>query len=193
VLLTACDAQTEPAASAPSGGAIAVFAGGCFWCMEGPFDDVEGVLSTESGYTGGELANPSYEQVSEGTTGHLEAVRVVYDPKRVDYAKLLDVFWRNVDPLDAGGQFCDRGAQYRSAIFVAGAAERELAEASKRKVAERLGADVATQVREAGAFYAAEEYHQDYYRKNPVRYRFYRGRCGRDARLEKVWGAPTPH
>jgi peptide-methionine (S)-S-oxide reductase len=192
-LVSASAARSEPAAAPPSGQAVAVFAGGCFWCMEGPFDALEGVVSTQSGYTGGSVADPRYEEVSEGTTGHLEAVRVVYDPKRVDYAKLLDVFWRNVDPLDAGGQFCDRGSQYRSAIFVATPAEREQAEASKRKLAERFGAAVATEILGAGPFYAAEEYHQDYYRKNPVRYRFYRGSCGRDARLEKVWGAAPPH
>jgi peptide-methionine (S)-S-oxide reductase len=193
VILSAPAARSDPEAPPPPGEAVAVFAGGCFWCMEGPFDATPGVVSTTSGYTGGGLADPTYEQVSEGKTGHLEAVRVVYDPTRVDYAKLLDVFWRNVDPLDAGGQFCDRGPQYRSAIFVADAPRRQLAEASKQKLADRFGASIATEIRDAGPFYAAEEYHQDYYRKNPIRYRFYRSGCGRDARLEKVWGAAPPH
>jgi len=193
LLFAAPAARGAPLPPPPAGEAVAIFAGGCFWCMEGPFDAIDGVLSTTSGYTGGSVADPSYEQVSSGTTGHQESVRVVYDPRRVDYAKLLDVFWHNVDPLDAGGQFCDRGAQYRSTIFVAGAEQRKLAEASKAKVAAQLGKDVATDIRDAGPFYAAEDYHQDYYRKNPLRYRFYRSRCGRDARLEQVWGAAPAH
>ena len=161
--------------------------------MEGPFDALAGVISTTSGYTGGSVPDPTYEQVSEGTTGHVEAVRVVYDPKRVDYAKLLDVFWHNVDPFDAGGQFCDRGSQYASVIFVGDATERKVAEESKQGLAERFGKSIATDIRSAGPFYAAEVYHQDYYRKNPLRYRYYRSGCGRDARLEKVWGAAPEH
>ena len=192
-LLLTAPALAAPEAAPPPGQAVAVFAGGCFWCMEGPFDAVDGVLSTTSGYTGGSVADPSYEEVSSGTTGHMESIRVVYDPKRVGYAKLLDVFWHNVDPLDAGGQFCDRGTQYRSAIFVADAGERKLAEESKQKLAERFGKSIATEIRDAGPFYAAEEYHQDYYRKNPLRYRYYRSQCGRDARLEQVWGAAPAH
>ena len=170
--------------------ATATFAGGCFWCMEGPFDAVDGVLSTTSGYTGGHVEQPSYEAVSSGTTGHAEAVQVAYDPAKVSYEKLLDVFWHNVDPLDAGGQFCDRGSQYRSAIFVRDAEERRLAEASKESLEKsgRFHQPIATEITAASAFTPAEEYHQDYYRKNPVRYRFYRSSCGRDARLEERWG-----
>jgi peptide-methionine (S)-S-oxide reductase len=175
--------------------ATAVFAGGCFWCMEPPFDALPGVLSTTSGYTGGKLANPSYEQVSEGGTGHLEAVRVEYDPARVGYAQLLEVFWRNVDPLDAGGQFCDRGPQYASAIFVADAEQRRLAEASKQALeqSKRFSQPIATAILPASAFYPAEAYHQDYATRNPLRYRYYRGGCGRDARLKAVWGAADAH
>lgn len=193
VLLAAPAAHGAHEPAPPPGQAAAVFAGGCFWCMEGPFDALDGVLSTTSGYTGGSVPDPSYEQVSGDATGHLEAVRVVYDPARVDYAKLLDVFWRNVDPLDAGGQFCDRGSSYASAIFVADEAERRAAEESKQRLAARFGSAIATEVRTAGPFYAAEAYHQDYYRKNPLRYRYYRGGCGRDARLEKLWGAAPAH
>jgi peptide-methionine (S)-S-oxide reductase len=186
--------QGAPPAGAPAAGnATAVFAGGCFWCMEGPFDELPGVLSTTSGYTGGTVADPSYEQVSAGGTGHVEAVQVVYDPERVGYAQLLEVFWRNVDPLDGEGQFCDRGAPYRSAIFARDAEQRRLAEESKRAIAARLDAPLATPIRDAAPFYPAEEYHQDYYRKNPIRYRFYRSRCGRDARLEELWGSAPKH
>jgi len=167
--------------------AAAVFAGGCFWCTESDFDHIQGVIQTLSGYSGGHVANPTYEQVSAGGTGHIEAVRVVYDPRRVSYAALVERFFRTIDPLDAGGQFCDRGDQYRSAIFVANAGERRIAEAAKARVERRLGRRVATQILPRGSFYRAEEYHQDYYRKNPVRYRFYRWNCGRDARLEQVW------
>jgi peptide-methionine (S)-S-oxide reductase len=175
--------------------ASAVFAGGCFWCMEPPFDALDGVLSTTSGYTGGHLERPSYEQVSEGGTGHREAVRVEYDPARISYSKLLEVFWRNVDPLDGGGQFCDRGPQYASAIFAADAEQRRLAEASKRELAQsrRFAQPIATEILDAGPFYPAEDYHQDYARKNPLRYRFYRRGCGRDARLEAIWGAASAH
>jgi peptide-methionine (S)-S-oxide reductase len=153
------------------------------------------VISTTSGYTGGRVPDPSYEQVSEGGTGHLEAVRVEYDPARVSYQKLLDVFWRNVDPLDDGGQFCDRGSQYASAIFVAGAEQRRLAEASKRALEQsgKLKGSIATRILDATAFYPAEDYHQDYATKNPLRYRYYRYGCGRDARLEAVWGAAAAH
>lgn len=186
-------AMATPEAAPAPGQAAAVFAGGCFWCMEGPFDALDGVVSTTSGYTGGSIVDPSYEQVSAGTTGHVEAVRVVYDPKRVDYAKLVDVFWHNVDPFDAGGQFCDKGEHYRSAIFVGDAAEQQAADASKQKLAARFGKSIATEVRSAAPFYAAEEYHQDYYRKNPIRYGYYRGGCGRDARLEAIWGATPAH
>lgn len=190
---TACRAEDTTPREAPAGSASAIFAGGCFWCMEAPFDALDGVLSTTSGYTGGTVADPTYEQVSAGHTGHVEAVRVVYDPKRIDYEQLLAVFWRNVDPLDDSGQFCDRGTPYRSALFVDGADQRRSAEASKRAAGERLGQPLATQIRDAGPFYAAEPYHQDYYQKNPLRYRLYRSGCGRDARLETLWGEAAGH
>ena len=172
----------------PAGLQTATFAGGCFWCMVHPFEVIDGVISTISGYTGGSVANPTYEQVSAGGTGHKESVEVVFDPKKVSYQTLLDVYWRNIDPFDDKGQFCDKGNQYRSAIFVANDEQKALAEASKRKLEERFGRAIATDILPAGPFYRAEEYHQDYYKKNPLRYRFYRFSCGRDARLKQVWG-----
>jgi peptide-methionine (S)-S-oxide reductase len=184
----------EARAAAPEAGtAVATFAGGCFWCMEAPFDALEGVVSTTSGYTGGRVPEPSYEQVSAGGTGHIEAVQIVYRPEQVGYAELLEVFWRNVDPLDAGGQFCDRGEPYRSAVFVHDDEQRRLAESSKRALAERFDDPIVTPIRPAEAFYPAEAYHQDYYRKNPIRYRFYRNGCGRDRRLKALWGAGEGH
>ena len=182
---------TEPETTkAPEKVARATFAGGCFWCMEGPFDALEGVLDTKSGYTAGQVENPSYEQVTRGDTGHTEAVQVVYDPSRVSYEKLLEVFWRNIDPVDATGQFCDKGSQYRSGIYWHDAEQRRLAEKSRAELVEqdRFDRPIATEIVEAEAFYPAEEYHQDYYQKNPIRYRFYRSRCGRDRRLQEVWG-----
>ena len=176
------------AAPTPAKLAAAVFAGGCFWCTEADFDKIPGVVSTTSGYTGGKVANPTYEQVSAGTTGHIEAVRVVYDPARVNYQTLVARFFRTVDPFDGGGQFCDRGSQYRSAIFVANPSERRIAEATKARAAALLKRPVATQVLPAVPFYAAEGYHQDYYKKNSTKYKYYRWRCGREARLAKVWG-----
>lgn len=182
----------EPASPKTTGGktASAVFAGGCFWCMEKPFDVLPGVKATTSGYTGGSLPNPAYEQVASGNTQHIEAVRIDYDPSVVAYATLVEVFWRNVDPLDARGQFCDKGHQYTSAIFYGSAAEKETADASKRALEEsgRLPGPIATRIVPASEFYEAEDYHQDYYEKNPIRYRFYRHGCGRDARLEQLWG-----
>jgi peptide-methionine (S)-S-oxide reductase len=175
-------------APAQAAQAVAIFAGGCFWCMEPPYDKTGGVISTTSGYIGGSVANPTYKQVSGGGTGHLEAVRVVYDPNRVSYQKLLDVFWRNVDPFDGGGQFCDRGSQYRSAIFYTNSEQKAAALASKAEVQKRFGRNVATSVRRAGKFYPAEDYHQNYYRKNAYKYKYYRSRCGRDSRLSSVWG-----
>jgi peptide-methionine (S)-S-oxide reductase len=174
--------------SAPEKAATATFAGGCFWCVEADFDKVEGVISTTSGYTGGRAANPSYEEVSRGGTGHAEAVEIVYDPAKVSYEKLLDVFWHNIDPLAKDRQFCDHGDQYRSAIFYHGDEQRALAEASKAAVAKRFKQPIQTAILPAGPFYKAEEYHQDYYVKNPIRYKFYRFNCGRDARLEELWG-----
>jgi peptide-methionine (S)-S-oxide reductase len=172
----------------PAGLQTATFAGGCFWCMVHPFEVIDGVVSTISGYTGGSVANPTYEQVSAGGTGHKECVEVVFDPKKVSYQTLLDVYWRNIDPFDDKGQFCDKGNQYRSSIFVADDEQKALAEASKRKLEERFGRPIATEILPAGPFYRAEEYHQDYYKKNPLHYRFYRFSCGRDARLRQVWG-----
>ena len=174
--------------TARAGRAEAVFAGGCFWCTEADFDKIPGVIATTSGYTGGTLRNPTYEQVSAGGTGHIEAVRVTYDPARVSYATLAARFIRTVDPLDAGGSFCDRGHGYRSAFFVRDAAQRRIAETILARTAARLKARVATLVLPAATFYPAEGYHQDYYRKNPIRYRVYRLNCGRDARLRELWG-----
>jgi peptide-methionine (S)-S-oxide reductase len=166
----------------------AIFAGGCFWCVEADFDKVAGVISTTSGYTGGSKADPSYDEVVHGGTGHAEAVEIVYDPAKVTYQKLLDVFWHNIDPLVKDRQFCDRGNQYRTAIFYRDEEQRRAAEASKAKVEARFKQPVHTEITAAGPFYRAEDYHQDYYLKNPIRYQFYRFNCGRDARLEELWG-----
>ncbi|GFM35752.1 peptide-methionine (S)-S-oxide reductase MsrA [Desulfovibrio psychrotolerans] len=172
--------------------AVATFAGGCFWCLEPPFDVLDGVLETTSGYTGGHAENPTYQQVSAGITGHMEAVRVLYDPDKVEYATLLDIFWRNIDPLDPYGQFCDKGEQYRSAIFFHTEEQRALAESSIKKLNEsgKLTGPVVTELLPASRFWPAEEYHQDYPAKNPVRYKFYRYNCGRDRRLKELWGTP---
>jgi peptide-methionine (S)-S-oxide reductase len=174
----------------PAGLAEATFAGGCFWCMEPPFDALEGVVSTTSGYTGGHAPNPTYEQVSAGGTGHAEAVRILYDPKKIDYPKLLEVFWRNVDPTTPDAQFCDHGSQYRTAIFYHDEAQKRAAEQSKTALekAKRLPGSIVTEIAAASTFYPAEGYHQDYYRKNPARYKFYRYTCGRDRRLKALWG-----
>jgi len=168
----------------------ATFAGGCFWCMQHPFDALEGVVSTTVGYTGGHVPNPAYAQVSSGGTGHVEAIQVTFDPERIRYSRLLDVFWRQIDPTDAGGQFADRGDQYRSVIFYHSEAQRREAEASKTALARsgRFSAPIVTEILPAGTFYPAEEYHQHYYRKNPIRYRFYRYGSGRDAFLRRIWG-----
>jgi peptide-methionine (S)-S-oxide reductase len=169
--------------------ATAIFGGGCFWCVEADFDKVSGVLSTTSGYIGGNVPNPTYEQVSAGDTGHAEVVRVVYDPAQVSYKDLLQFYWRNVDPITANAQFCDTGPQYRSAIFYLDDQQRQLAEASKEAVAKRFQPQsIATEIIPASEFYPAEDYHQDYYRKNELKYKFYRWNCGRDARLKEVWG-----
>ena len=166
----------------------AVFAGGCFWCGESDFDKVPGVLDTVSGYTGGTVESPTYEQVTYGDTGHYEAVEVTYDPDLVGYGELVDIFWRTVDPTDAGGQFCDRGDSYRTAVFVADQSELQAAQASKSEAEAALDREIVTPIVEAGAFWPAEEYHQNYYEKNPLQYRFYRWNCGRDDRLKKLWG-----
>jgi peptide-methionine (S)-S-oxide reductase len=168
----------------------AIFAGGCFWCMEPPFDKIEGVISTTSGYSGGEEANPSYTDVSAGRTGHYEVVRVEYDPAKVSYKQLLDVFWKNIDPFDAKGQFCDKGDHYRAVIFYSNEEEKALAIQSKEAIQSGKGFrdPIVTQILPAKSFYPAEDYHQDYYQTNPLKYKFYRFNCGRDARLDAVWG-----
>jgi peptide methionine sulfoxide reductase msrA/msrB len=173
--------------------ATATFAGGCFWCMEAPFADEEGVLSVTSGYTGGHKADPTYEEVSSGSTGHAESVQVIYDPAKVSYARLLDIFWHNIDPLAKASQFCDFGTQYRSAIFYRDAAQKAQAEESKQKLDEdqRFKGRIATQIVPASQFYPAEEYHQHFYKTNAVRYHSYRLRCGRDRRLQELWGEPA--
>jgi peptide-methionine (S)-S-oxide reductase len=200
--LCATVALAQPA-KAPAGGkapapaattAVATFAGGCFWCMEPPYDAQEGVISTTSGYMGGARKNPTYEQVSAGGTGHAEVVQVLYDPAKVSYEKLLDIYWRNVDPTVTNRQFCDVGEQYRTAIFVHTDEQRRIADASKAALekSKPFKEPIVTPVVAAGEFWPAEEYHQDYYRKNPVRYTYYRTGCGRDARLKQLWGS-APH
>ena len=166
----------------------AVFAGGCFWCVESDFDKVPGVVSTVSGYTGGKTADPTYRQVTAGGTGHYEAVEITYDPAKVGYEALLTAFWHSVDPTDDGGQFCDRGQSYETAVFVANEEERRLAEASKAAAQKQLDRPIVTPILPAGPFFVAEDYHQDYYKNNPVRYRYYRFSCGRNSRVKEVWG-----
>jgi len=177
------------AASANAETVKATFAGGCFWCMEPPFDKLDGVLATISGYAGGKKKNPTYEEVSAGTTGHTEVVQVTYDPKKISYSKLLEVFWRNIDPLTPNRQFCDAGSQYRSAIFYHDQNQKRLAEESKATIAKRFKTPIVTEIVPLTEFFPAEDYHQDYYKKNPVRYQVYRYGCGRDQRLEELWGA----
>jgi len=168
--------------------ATATFAGGCFWCMEPPFEGQEGVVSVTAGYTGGQKKNPSYEEVSAGGTGHAEAVQIVYDPAKISYEKLLYIFWHNIDPVAVNRQFCDAGRQYRSAIFYHDAQQKAAALESKDRLQKIHGWKIATEIVAAGPFYRAEEYHQDYYRKKPIRYKFYRQGCGRDKRLQELWG-----
>ena len=186
VLLAAVIGSTGHAAEQ----AKAVFAGGCFWCMEEAFEKVEGVTSVTSGYMGGQKTNPTYEDVSAGGTGHAESVEVVYDPAKVSYQKLLDHFWKNVDPLTPNAQFCDHGSQYRAVIFYGNVEEKRQAEASKQSIeqAKRFTEPIVTQIVMASKFYPAEDYHQDFYKKNPVRYKFYKYNCGRAQRLEQLWG-----
>lgn len=172
--------------------ATATFAGGCFWCMEGPFDKLDGVISTTSGYTGGTKVDPTYSEVSAGGTGHVEAVQVAYDPAKVSYETLLQVFWQNVDPVDNRGQFCDKGSQYQAKIFAQDGDQQALAEQSKQSLSSQAKfqkTPIVTAIEPAQTFYPAEDYHQDYYLKHPVRYKFYRTSCGRDQRLAEVWGA----
>jgi peptide-methionine (S)-S-oxide reductase len=184
---TANDARSADSANAQERRTV-IFAGGCFWCMEPPFEKVPGVYAVRSGYTSGRVSNPTYEQVSAGGTGHTEAVEIEFDPRRVTYEQLLDLFWHNIDPLTANAQFCDHGPQYRSGIYPKNAEERAAAEASKAAIARKLGKPVVTEIVDATEFYVAEGYHQDYYKKNPVRYTFYRNACGRDRRLRDLWG-----
>ncbi len=176
--------------AAEDGLEVATFAGGCFWCVEADFDAVPGVVRTVSGYTGGALADPTYERVSAGGTGHREAVQIFYDPKQVSYPVLVEIFWRSVDPTDGGGQFCDRGQSYETAIFANSLEQMQQAEASKREIEGSgvLDRPVVTPIEAAGPFYPAEDYHQDYYNKNPLRYGFYRYNCRRDSRIEELWG-----
>ena len=191
ILIDACAlaaAVTGATAQEPKT-ATAVFAGGCFWCVEADFDKVPGVISTTSGYINGKTKNPTYKEVSAGGTGHAEAVEIVYDPSKVTYAKLLDVFWRNIDPLVKDRQFCDSGDMYRSAIFYRSDEEKKLAEETKKRVEAKFAPrKVYTEITKADTFYKAEDYHQDYYKKNEARYNFYRWNCGRDQRLEQLWG-----
>ena len=188
--VAACGAAPAPFAQPSTAqGAVAIFAGGCFWCVEADFEKLPGVIDAESGYIGGSTARPSYEQVSHGNTGHAEAVRVIYDPARVSYAQLLDHFWRNIDPTVKDRQFCDVGASYRSAIFWLSEEQRQAAEASREALLKSgRFKEIHTEIVRAGTFWMAEQYHQNYARENPVRYRYYRYGCGRDARLKELWG-----
>lgn len=188
VSLPAAIAQSPAAPSAK-----AIFAGGCFWCVEADFDKVPGVLSTTSGYIGGKVPNPTYEQVSGMGTGHAEAVEIVFDPAKVSYGQLLEHFWRTIDPTTKDRQFCDAGTPYRTAIFALDAAQLKAAQASLAALekSKPFPEPIVTQIALAGPFYVAEDYHQDYYKKNPVRYQYYRSSCGRDARLKQLWGKPA--
>ena len=183
------DKAAAPAAR-PGATATATFAGGCFWCTESDFDKVEGVVSTTSGYIGGKTANPTYDTVSAGNSGHAEAVQVIYDPSKVTYSKLVEYYWRTIDPTTKDRQFCDAGNPYRTAIFVHDEQQRALAEASKKALSANkpFREPIVTEIVNATTFYPAEEYHQNYYTKNPIRYKFYRGNCGRDTRLKQLWG-----
>ena len=188
----ACAASTSPARAVTD---TAIFAGGCFWCVESDFDAVQGVISTTSGYMGGHVANPSYEQVAGKHTGHAEVVEVTFDPEKVSYAQLVEFFWRSIDPTTKDRQFCDTGSPYRSAIFVRGPEQRAVAEASRAELekSKPFKDAIVTEIVEAAPFYPAEDYHQDYYRKNPLRYNYYRYGCGRDARVQELWGRSVGH
>ncbi len=202
ILLACAGAPTQAASTdevpqlaepVPEGRAEAILAGGCFWCMESAFEAIEGVDDAVSGYTGGRLENPTYQSVGSGLTGHAEAIRVIYDPAVVSYAQLLDAFWVNIDPTQANGQFCDRGTQYRSALFPRDASEQALAESSRDAAAATLGQTVVTTIEPFADFYVAETYHQDFYKKKPAHYQRYRLGCGRDARLQELWGDRAAH
>ena len=192
LLIGAWNVQSTSLAAADATSGKAYFAGGCFWCMEEVFEKVEGVLSATSGYMGGTVSNPTYEEVSAGRTGHTESVEVVYDPAKVSYQKLLDAFWRNVDPITPNAQFCDQGNQYRSAIFFQTEDEKRASDSSKQVIEQsrRFKEPIVTQIVMAPQFYPAEEYHQDFYKKNPIRYKLYKYNCGRAQRLEELWGKP---
>ena len=187
----AADSQQD--ATKNSNSQKAIFAGGCFWCMEPPFDKLDGVISTTSGYTAGHQKNPTYKQVSAGVTGHTEAIEIVFDPDKVSYEKLLEVFWLNIDPLNAKGQFCDYGTQYRTGIYYLDEQQQILADASLAGIKSKLNKPIATEIKAATQFYPAEDYHQNYYQVNPVRYNYYRWSCGRDQRLQELWGEQTAH
>ncbi len=189
--ISAVNSQTDTeSGTLPGQTAIATFAGGCFWCMEPPFDKLDGVISTTSGYSGGHTENPSYKQVSSGRTGHTEAMQIVYDPEQISFENLLEVFWRNIDPTRNDGQFCDGGNQYRPAIFYHNKEQELAAKASKAQIinTKTFPGMIKVEIVKADTFYAAEEYHQNYYQKNPVRYKYYRYACGRDKRLKELWG-----
>lgn len=196
-ILVSCDKTSpyRPKTLPPGNYKTAIFAGGCFWCMEPPFEKLPGVMDVVSGYTGGHVKDPTYKQVSAGGTGHLESVRVVYDPSKVAYNELLDVFWHQIDPTDDGGQFVDRGSSYLSAIFYLDEQQKMEAEASRDALAKsgRFTKPIVTMIRPAEEFYPAEEYHQDYHKKNTLPYKYYRGRSGRDDFLESVWGKQEGH
>jgi peptide-methionine (S)-S-oxide reductase len=190
-LLTISTAYSEPdQQSVSSELSVATFAGGCFWCMEPPFDKIDGVISTTSGYTDGHKKDPNYKEVSAGGTGHTEAVQIVYDPSKVSYEKLLKIFWRNIDPTTPNRQFCDKGSQYRSGIYYHNQEQKQLAKESKAELDSNkpFPQPIVTEIKMASQFYPAEDYHQDYYQKNPIRYKFYRHGCGRDKRLKSLWG-----
>lgn len=192
---TRAEGSDKPGAlpKATSGQAVAIFAGGCFWCMEKPFDVIDGVISTTSGYTDGKQKNPTYRQVSAGRTGHTEAVQIIFDPKKVTYARLLEVFWHNIDPTVQNRQFCDGGTQYRSGIYYLNDRQKKLAEASKATIAKQIKGTIHTELKAATPFYAAEAYHQDFYKKSPRHYKRYRRGCGRDQRLNELWGDKAGH
>jgi len=191
VLLSVLLLAVPAAAKQPKNVEVATFAGGCFWCMEKPFDELEGVISTTSGYTGGHTVDPTYEEVSSGRTGHAEAVQVTFDPDKISYAQLLEVFWRNIDPTTKNRQFCDSGSQYRSAIFYHDEIQRAIAERSLEELeaSKPFPEPIVTEIVEFEAFYPAEDYHQNYYQTHPIKYKYYRWNCGRDQRLEQLWGA----
>jgi peptide-methionine (S)-S-oxide reductase len=193
-MLSSVTSSKSPATTLPPTAeyATATFAGGCFWCMEPPFDRLEGVISTISGYMGGHVDQPTYQQVSAGGSGHAEVVQITYDPSLIDYTTLLHNFWRNIDPTDANGQFCDKGRQYRSEIFYHNTEQRDLAEQSKTALNNKpFTGKITTDITSAATFYPAEQYHQNYYQKNPISYKYYRYACGRDKRLEQLWGTQT--